>query len=150
MITNATPAHRAILRELFEEFYASSAVHAPIPALYHENALDELFSPGSRQRAYLFEVSGCVVGYALLSDKYSHEAGGLEWWLEECYVRPANRGTGLGHEFSRLLLSQADRDGVSRLRLEIEPGNDGARRLYESFGFQPLGYGQMVRKGAAL
>ncbi len=150
MITNATPAHRAVLRELFEEFYASTAVHAPIPALYHENALDELFSPGSRQRAYVFEAAGNVVGYALLSDKYSHEAGGLEWWLEELYVRPACRGAGLGHEFFQFLIQEADREGVSRLRLEIEPDNDGARRLYESFGFQPLGYSQMAREGAAL
>ena len=69
------------------------------PASYHDAALDELFRPDSLQRACLLEQDGETAGYGLLSLKYSHEAGGLELWVEELYVRPAFRGRGLGHEF---------------------------------------------------
>ena len=33
---------------------------------------------------------------------------------------------------------------VKRFRLEVEPENQGARRLYEYLGFRDLGYDQMV------
>ena len=39
---------------------------------------------------------------------------------------------------------------LTRIRLEIEPNNDGARRLYTRLGYQRLGYEQMYKEfGAA-
>ena len=90
------------------------------------------------------------MGYALLSSKFSHEAGGRELWLEEFYVRQPYRGQGIGQEFLRFLTRWQDSEKICRLRLEVEPENDRASRLYESFGFEPLGYAQMTRKGASL
>ena len=99
MIRPVTSADRAVLRGMLAEFYDTDAVLHPLPASYHDAALDELFRPDSLQRACLLEQDGETAGYGLLSLKYSHEAGGLELWVEELYVRPAFRGRGLGHEF---------------------------------------------------
>ena len=36
------------------------------------------------------------------------------------------------------------KENISRLRIEVESDNDGARRLYERMGFKLLPYLQMV------
>lgn len=150
MVRKAIASDAPALGEMFREFYDSPAVLHPVPENYHEKTLEELFSPNSRQMAYVFEKEGVPVGYALLSDKFSHEAGGMEWWLEEFYVREAHRGEGLGHEFLQILTQQAVMQNIRRLRLEIEPDNFRAARLYESMGFECLPYAQMIRKGEFL
>lgn len=149
-ILDASTCHREILLAMFEEFYASEAVLHSIPQSYHFRTLEELFSVNSLQKCFVFELAGAVVGYALLSCKFSHEAGGRELWLEEFYVRAPYRKQGLGREFLRFLTHWQDKEGICRLRLEVEPENVRAARLYESFGFEPLGYAQMSRKGEKL
>ena len=147
MIRPATPADRTLLREMFDEFYASDAVLHPIPASYHEATLDDLFSAGTTQRCFLFG-EGETAGYALLSQKYSHEAGGIELWLEELYLRPQARGRGAGSEFFAFLRGYGETIGARRLRLEVEEENTGARRLYRRMGFASLDYLQMIREDA--
>ena len=110
--------------------------------------LDELFRPDSLQRACLLEQDGETAGYGLLSLKYSHEAGGLELWVEELYVRPAFRGRGLGHEFFAWLRGLSAAEHIRRIRLETEPENERAAALYARMGFSPLGYCQMFREEA--
>ena len=144
MIRIATISDRNLLKTMFTEFYDSDAVLHTIPQSYHETALNELFSPASRQRAYLLEDGEMPVGYALLSEKFSHEAGGLELWVEELYLREAARGKGFGSGFFRFLLQTAQREGIARVRLEVEPENARAAMLYARFGFQPLPYNQMA------
>lgn len=144
MIRIATKTDKNLLYTLFSEFYASPAVLHMIPQSYHKTALKELFSPASRQRAYLLEDGETTVGYALLSEKFSHEAGGMELWLEELYLREAARGKGFGGDFFRFLLDTAKQEGIARVRLEVEPENTRAADLYARVGFQPLPYHQMA------
>ena len=144
MIRPAVPADRSVLREMFDEFYSSGAVLHPLPASCHEAALDELFSGGTAQRCFLLTEGDAAAGYALLSPKYSHEAGGAELWLEELYLRPDFRGKGAGGAFFTFLKEYGAEQGYKRLRLEVKPDNAGALRLYARMGFRPLGYRQMV------
>ena len=144
MIRITTISDRNLLKTMFTEFYTSDAVLHSIPQAYHERALDELFSASSRQRAYLLEDGEMPVGYALLSEKFSHEAGGLELWVEELYLREAARGKGLGSAFFRYLLETAQKEGIARVRLEVEPENTRAAALYAKLGFLPLPYNQMA------
>ena len=127
MIRPVTSADRAVLRELLAEFYDTDAVLHPLPAC-------------------LLEQDGETAGYGLLSLKYSHEAGGLELWVEELYVRPAFRGRGLGHEFFAWLRGLSAAEHIRRIRLETEPENERAAALYARMGFSPLGYCQMFRE----
>ena len=145
MIRPATPGDRAVLRAMFDEFYNSPAVLHPIPAACHEAALDDLFSSATTQRCYLF-CAEKPCGFALLSQKYSHEAGGIELWLEELYLRPEARGQGMGSEFFAYLSALAPSLNAKRLRLEVEEENFRARKLYERMGFVPLAYNQMIRE----
>lgn len=144
MIRIATITDRNLLKTMFTEFYDSDAVMHSIPQAYHETALDELFSTSSRQRAYVLEDGKTPVGYALISEKFSHEAGGPELWVEELYLRETARGKGFGSAFFRFLLETARKEGIARVRLEVEPENTRAAKLYASLGFRPLPYHQMA------
>ena len=144
MIRIAKNTDRTILNTMFSEFYASDAVLHPVPQRFHNTTLDELFSAHSMQRAYLIEDEEAPVGYALLSLKFSHEAGGMELWLEELYLREVARGRGFGSSFFRFLLDAAKQEGIRRVRLEVEPENTRATALYARLGFKPLAYNQMI------
>ena len=146
MIRPATTDDRGILREMFDEFYRSDAVLHPVPAAYHDAALDDLFSEGTSQSCFLLCDGEAVCGYALLAEKYSHEAGGLELWVEELYLRPEVRGKGMGSAFFDYLRDYAAAHDVRRLRLEVEEENTGAMRLYARMGFAALDYRQMIRE----
>ena len=146
MIRPARTDDRGILREMFDEFYRSDAVLHPVPAAYHEAALDDLFSEGTSQSGFLLCRGERACGYALLAKIYSHEAGGLELWREELYLRPEARNQGLGSDFFDFLRGYGASLGARRLRLEVEEENVGAMRLYARMGFTALDYRQMIRE----
>ena len=64
--------------------------------------------------------------------------------IEEIYIDEECRGMGMATEFFDYLKSK---EGIARLRLEVESDNEGAKRLYERMGFELLPYLQMVIDG---
>jgi RimJ/RimL family protein N-acetyltransferase len=54
------------------------------------------------------------------------------------YVRQAARGTGLARQLVEAVLDHA-RERAELIQLSVVSGNEGARRLYASFGFEPYG-----------
>lgn len=142
MIRKLTAADRDIYLEMAHEFYHSPAVLHAIPDEYLRRGFDEMMRSDQYMQCMLLEHEGAVAGYALLSRTYSQEAGGICVWIEEIYVRPDYRQKGLGRAFFEALERLLP---AARYRLEIEPDNGRAERLYRSLGFEPLPYRQMVR-----
>lgn len=66
-------------------------------------------------------------------------------WVEELYVKEPYRSKGLGKEFFAFL-DQLFQQKVQRLRLEVEPDNVRARKLYGNIGYEVLDYLQMVKE----
>jgi ribosomal-protein-alanine N-acetyltransferase len=54
-------------------------------------------------------------------------------------VAPETRGAQLGTRVMMALVDAAVDAGAKHLTLEVRMSNDGAQRLYERFGFQPVG-----------
>jgi ribosomal protein S18 acetylase RimI-like enzyme len=93
----------------------------------------------------LARVGGELVGYALLHVEPVGETFIADTWrtgerigeLESIAVAPSHRGQGIGSA----LLDAVDREfealGVADVIIGLLPGNEGARRLYESRGFRP-------------
>ena len=133
-------------RELFlslqKEFYQSDAVLHPIPDSYYANNFTELMRSDVYLMGYFFEIDGKNAGYALLSRSYSPEAGGIVIWIEELYVLPEYRSMGVGSRFFAFLEKELP---AARYRLEVEPDNDRARRLYGRQGYESLPYLQMIK-----
>ena len=79
------------------------------------------------------EADGELVGLVWLGRAPRQQVG---WWIYDIEVVPAQRRRGYG----RALLEAAEREAQSRggdaIGLNVFGGNDAARRLYESSGYQ--------------
>lgn len=136
------PDDREIYIQLSKEFYSSDAVLHAIPDKNFEKTFELLMNGTPYADCYIFEHEGETAGYALLAKTWSTEAGGNVIWLDEIYIRGKFRGKGIGTEFFAYLDSIAD---TARLRLEAEPDNEAAIRLYKRMGFRELPYVQFIK-----
>lgn len=134
---------RELYLQMATAFYTSPAVLHAIPRAYIERTFDEMMRSDVYVDGFLLEDEGTAMGYALIAKTFSQEPGGLAIWVEELYVLPEYQGRGLGSQaFEQLERYYPD---CRRFRLEIEPDNEGAERLYRRLGYDILGYKQMVK-----
>lgn len=77
--------------------------------------------------------NGRVVGNVTVT-----RTGGLSrrWVISNVAVARAYRGTGIGRKLVAAAIEEAQLAGGEDVLLRVQSGNDTARRLYESFGFQ--------------
>lgn len=86
-----------------------------------------------RPNAALFaaeDVPGSVLGYAVVW------FAGPEAELGDLAVAPESRRRGVGSALVGAVLAEAVERDATELYLEVRESNDGARRLYESHGFE--------------
>ena len=97
-------------------------------------------------KQHFFEMSrdfyACAAGYALVAYYSSQEFGGKTALLDELYIKPDMRGQGIAKKVFALI----EADGAVKCRLEVEPDNKRAIRLYESLGYETFDYLQMYKK----
>ncbi len=144
MIQKLTKEYKDEYLKLVQEFYSSEAVLHPIPVKYMEDTFDELMKDSPYLDCYLYVKDDVPVGYMLLSHSFSPEAGGKIVWLEELYLKEGYRNLGIGHELLEYLNDVVGKD-KARIRLEVEPDNDRAKKLYGSVGYEELPYLQMIK-----
>jgi GNAT superfamily N-acetyltransferase len=89
--------------------------------------------------------------YLLAAADGTDEAGGVcqlryrygvwmaadDCWLEDLFVRDADRRKGLGEQLVALALQRARERGCGRVELDVSESNRGAWALYERMGFSP-------------
>lgn len=146
MIRRLVCEDKEIFIELAAEFYASDAVAHPIPREYHVITFEEIMRSDVYASGYLLLADEEPAGYALTAKTFAQEAGGIALWIDEIYVRPAFRSRGLGRAFFAYLQHEIAGSNVRRLRLEVEPENEKASRLYQQLGFTPLAYRQLIKE----
>jgi [ribosomal protein S18]-alanine N-acetyltransferase len=78
-----------------------------------------------------------VIGYAGLS------VNADEGWVQNIAVRRDRQRRGIGRALLDALLAEAARRNVRSVLLEVAVDNRPAQRLYDSYGFEPVG----VRRG---
>jgi [ribosomal protein S18]-alanine N-acetyltransferase len=76
---------------------------------------------------------GEVVGYAGLA------VGDREAWVQNLAVRPDRQRHGIGTRLLEALLAEAQRRGVAAVLLEVAVDNLPAQRMYDRYGFEPVG-----------
>ena len=60
-------------------------------------------------------------------------------YLYDAYVRPAERGHGIGHALVGARCRHADQQGIERLLSHVMTGNERSRRALQSHGFAIVG-----------
>ncbi len=140
-IRKITPKDREIYKQMAAEFYSSDAVSHKIPTEYFDRAFKAAIEGNPCIDLYILEYGGEIAGYSAVALTFTTEGGGKTVWLDELYIREKYRGKGLGSEFLDYLKSDKS---IKRIRLEITPENEGAKRLYKSKGFEECDYRQLI------
>ena len=127
-----------------KKFFSSPAVLHSVPDEFMERNFEMAVAKNDLAEAYIFEIDGKPIGYSFLTKNYSTEVGGVCLWIEEAFVEAEYRGRGIGHSFFEFLNEKYQND-VLRIRMEVEPSNIDAIRLYEKLGYEKLPYVQMIK-----
>jgi diamine N-acetyltransferase len=133
ILRDARLADVDLLVDLMGEFYAESGY--PLPRGGARGAFETLVSSPALGRAWLVEVDGVAAGYLALTLSFSMEYGGATAFIDDYYLRPAQRGRGVGRAALAEAIRRAGELGVRALHLEVGRDNDVARQLYRNAGF---------------
>ena len=93
-----------------------------------------LFGPRPVAEAVVGEVGGQVVAFALFFTNFSTFLGQPGLYLEDLYVQPAHRGTGLGKALLQHLGALAVERGCGRFEWSVLDWNQRAIDFYEAMG----------------
>lgn len=97
-----------------------------------------LFGPAPALFAHVAEVDGEVVGCALWFRNFSTWEGVHGIYLEDLYVRPEHRGSGLGKALLATLAEACVAQGYGRLEWAVLDWNRPSIDFYESLGARPM------------
>lgn len=99
-----------------------------------DSLLPQLFGPRPAAEAVVGEVGGQVVAFALFFHNFSTFLGKPGLYLEDLYVQPAHRGTGLGKALLSHLAALAVERGCGRFEWSVLDWNQRAIDFYEKMG----------------
>ena len=129
----ATPADlRAIVGLITELAEFEKLAHLVV--VTPESLEPHLFGPKPVAEAVVGEVGGQVVAFALFFTNFSTFLGQPGLYLEDLYVQPAHRGTGLGKALLAHLGSLAVARGCGRFEWSVLDWNQPAIDFYKSMG----------------
>ena len=97
-----------------------------------------LFGPTPAVFALVAETDGEVVGFALYFLNFSTWEGVHGIYLEDLYVRPDQRGSGLGRALLTGLATIADERGYARVEWSVLDWNAPSIAFYRSLGAEPM------------
>lgn len=143
-IRAATPADvgamLALMRELAE---FEKLTHLFIAT--GEGVHDALFGARPSAEALVAERDGKIIAYALFFHNYSTFLGRRGLYLEDLYVQPAERGTGLGSKMLRHLAALAVERQCGRFEWSVLDWNQRAIDFYQKMGATVLPDWRIVR-----
>ncbi len=99
-----------------------------------ESLEPHLFGPKPVAEAVVGEVGGQVVAFALFFTNFSTFLGQPGLYLEDLYVQPAHRGTGLGKALLAHLGALAVARGCGRFEWSVLDWNQPAIDFYRAMG----------------
>ena len=134
------PAIVGLIRELadFEKLSHLCEVSA-------ESLSPHLFGNRPLIECVVGEVSGGVVAFALFFHNFSTFLAKPGLYLEDLYVQPAHRGTGLGKALLKHLAALAVHRGCGRFEWCVLDWNERAIRFYEGMGATVMPDWQLCR-----
>lgn len=123
------PAIVGLIHEL-AEFEKLSHLVQVTPGTLHPH----LFGDKPVVEALVAEAGGAVVAFALFFTNFSTFLSRPGLYLEDLYVQPAQRGSGIGQALLSRLGAIAVERGYGRFEWSVLDWNDNAIRFYEKMG----------------
>ena len=133
---------RRIVKEMMRTFYASPAVLSNGSETIFDADIDACVGSSPYLEGFVLEEEGAVIGYGMIARSFSTEFGKPCVWIEDLYLREEFRGAGRGSRFFDYI---AEQNPECLLRLEVEPDNVRARKVYQKNGFDELPYVEMKK-----
>ena len=129
----ATPADVATIMQFVRELaiYERSLDQVVATEALLEQAL---FATPPAAEALIAEVDGAPVGLALFFYNFSTWTGWRGLYLEDLYVTPQARGTGVGKALLKRLAQIAVERGCSRFEWAVLDWNTAAQEFYKAMG----------------
>ncbi|MGH7041715.1 MAG: GNAT family N-acetyltransferase [Acetobacteraceae bacterium] len=112
--------------------------------LLHEVTVTEshfaraLFGPAPRAHAVLAWVGIEPVGFALWYYTFNTFVGGPDLFLEDIFVTPAYRGTGIGLALFRFLARRTQQENCRRMEWRVLNWNQPSIDFYHRLGARPM------------
>jgi len=125
---------RRLVNDLAEYEQSADAVVATLEDFRHA-----LFPDGAAPATFceVAEADGAVVGFALWFLSFSTWTGRHGIWLEDLYVEPEHRGSGLGRALLSALARKAAENGWARVEWTVLDWNAPSLAFYRSLGARP-------------
>jgi GNAT superfamily N-acetyltransferase len=126
-----TPAILRLIRGL--------AAYEHLEATATEPDLHEaLFGPLPRVRAILADIGSGAVGLALFYYTFSTFKARANIFLEDLFIEPAHRGTGIGFDLMRHLAQRAVVENCDRIEWRVLNWNQPSIDFYQRLGAEPI------------
>jgi GNAT superfamily N-acetyltransferase len=110
------------------------------------NAISEMITNQNLGFFLIAREGGPITGMAAISFAWVLEHGGKSAWLDELYVLPENRGSGIGGMLIEKAIEEATQEGCLAIDLEVDQEHRRVERLYVRLGFEPLARTRWVRR----
>ena len=143
VIRTMTAEDKVEVLEMMRVFYASPAVLSNGSEEIFNKDIDNCVNDCPFLEGYIFEESGKIQGYAMVAKSFSTEFGKPCIWIEDLYLKPDSRGTGIGSSFFSFIEKKY---AGSVFRLEVEEENEQAVHVYRRCGYQVLPYMEMKKE----
>jgi GNAT superfamily N-acetyltransferase len=136
VIRTATPYDVPVILQLVHEL----AIYEKEPDAVRATEADlhaALFGDDPVASCHVAEQDGDVVGFALWYRTFSTWTGQPGLWLEDLFVRPEARGSGLGKALLVELAATCAERGWTRFEWWVLDWNEPAQGFYRSLGARP-------------
>lgn len=130
-IRNAAPPDYAVWQRLWQDYLTFYGVTLAADITDHTWA--RLLDPASRLSGRFAVLGGKMVGFAIHHHHPSTWVAGDDCYLEDLFVDPAARGSGVGKALIDDLIDMARQKGCKRVYWHTDKGNANARRLYDHY-----------------
>jgi GNAT superfamily N-acetyltransferase len=127
------PLLLAMFRELAEYERLEDQLHAT-----QELLREALFGERPAARALIAENASGSVGYAVYFSTFSSFLSRRGVWLEDLFVRPQHRGSGVGRALLAAVAASAREEGAARLEWTALRWNDLALGFYKGLGAETM------------
>jgi GNAT superfamily N-acetyltransferase len=137
LLRAAEPRDAAAIVGLIGELAAFEKL-AHLVQVTPESLAPHLFGDRPAAECVVAEADGALVAFALFFTNFSTFLGKPGLYLEDLYVQPAHRGSGLGKALLTHLGRLAAERGCGRFEWSVLDWNEPAIRFYESLGADVL------------